>query len=247
MRITRSRASLAGIASLVGMALVATVATVSAQTAGAAEAMAPGASISSPGRLGAVSWQTPAVPSRHARIANTAAADGAASVITLADSSAPTSYRFALALPAGATTALRADGSVTVSVAGAPVGSFLPPWAKDASGKGLPTSYTLDGKVLTQHIDTKGAQYPVTADPKFTWGIISGTLYLNKSETQKVALGGSIVSWIPNPAAIIGGRALFAWAAYAVATKRCIKFKVHAWSAINLSAQPGYYTGGYCK
>ncbi|WJY71722.1 hypothetical protein [Corynebacterium auriscanis] len=44
------------------------------------------------------------------------------------------------------------------------------PWAVDAKGKMLPTTYSIDGNKIIQRIDTKGASYPIVADPKVTWG-----------------------------------------------------------------------------
>ena len=142
-----------------------------------------------------VSWSTPAVSARHARIVNTVQGKDAATVITLADASAPTKYGFALKLPTGATTHLASDGSVVVlDQGGNPLGSFLKPWAKDATGKSLPTEYTLSGSTLTQIVHTEGATFPVTADPHYTWGWVSGTVYFNRAETLRIRTASSAAS-----------------------------------------------------
>ncbi|WP_405787196.1 hypothetical protein OG753_04075 [Streptomyces sp. NBC_00029] len=117
----------------------------------------------------------------------------------------------------------------------------------------MPTSYSLDGNTLVQTIETgPDTAYPVVADPHYTWGIISGTVYFNKSETKVIALGGTVVSRLPHPAAVVGGRSL---AGYAVATDQCIKFKVNP-ALAHLSpaaavAGSGTYGGsaddGYCR
>ncbi|WP_031155363.1 hypothetical protein [Streptomyces erythrochromogenes] len=130
------------------------------------------------------------------------------------------------------------------------------PWAKDANGKAVPTSYRLDGNTLVQTIETgPDTAYPVVADPHYTWGIISGTVYFNKSETKVLALGGTVVSWLPHPAAVVGGRTLAGVAGYAVATDQCVKFKVYPGlaplsPAAALSGS-GVYGGsagdGYCR
>ena len=196
-----------------------------------------------------LSWATPKVNSDDARVTNTTQADGAATVITLKDSVAPTRYDFKLDLPPGASAQLLDDGSAVVrdSLHKA-LGSFQPPWAKDASGAAIPTSYSLAGNVLSQVIDVRGATFPVTADPHYTWGWVSGTVYFNKSETKAIALGGTVVSWIPTPYTVIGGRTLIAWAGIAVAANRCIKLKVGLTYYINSIA---YYSGnegdGYCR
>jgi hypothetical protein len=45
------------------------------------------------------------------------------------------------------------------------------PWAIDASGRYLPTSYTLAGNELRQHIDYTDAIFPVVADPAWTYAV----------------------------------------------------------------------------
>jgi hypothetical protein len=58
-------------------------------------------------------------------------------------------------------------GGMTVSDStGNFVNTILAPWAKDANGKNLPTSYSVSGDVVTQHVDPKGAAFPVVADPR---------------------------------------------------------------------------------
>ena len=84
---------------------------------------------------------------------------GASSIIRIDAPSSPSSYSFTLSLPRAASASLAADGSVVISESGGPVGSFLPPWAKDANGRSLPTHYTLTGNpaagyVLTQDVAT---------------------------------------------------------------------------------------------
>ncbi|MFE9469423.1 hypothetical protein ACFYNW_38630 [Streptomyces virginiae] len=186
---------------------------------------------------------------------------GARALVTLKNADAPTTQRFDLGLPEGAS--LVADGAggydIVTSAGGAGAvarGHIDAPWAKDANGKAVPTSYSLDGNTLVQTIKTSSdTAFPVVADPHYTWGIISGTVYFNKSETKVLALGGSVVSWLPHPAAEVGGRTLAGVAGYAVATDQCIKFKVYPGlaplsPALALSGS-GVYGGsagdGYCR
>lgn len=69
-------------------------------------------------------------------------------------------------------------------------GSYVPvaaPWAVDANGKNVPTSYEVRGDELFQvvHPDSTTA-YPVVADPSWIWyGPIWG-MKLNRSETFRV-------------------------------------------------------------
>lgn len=74
-------------------------------------------------------------------------------------------------------------------------GRISAPWAYDATGKALPTSFTISGDTITQHVDATGAVFPVVADPHYTWGWISGTVYFNKTETAK----GPSLNPVPQP------------------------------------------------
>ncbi len=64
-----------------------------------------------------------------------------------------------------------ADGGFEVQADGRRIGVVAAPWAVDARGRSLPTHYTLrpDGG-LTQVVDTRGAAFPVVADPKYSVG-----------------------------------------------------------------------------
>ncbi|MFI8345643.1 hypothetical protein ACIF8W_37090 [Streptomyces sp. NPDC085639] len=186
---------------------------------------------------------------------------GARALVTLKDAKAPTTQRFDLGLPEGAS--LVADGTggydIVTSAGGAGLvarGHIDAPWAKDAKGNAVPTRYSLEGNTLVQTIETgPDTAFPVVADPHYTWGIISGTVYFNKSETKVIALGGTVVGWLPHPAAVVGGRSLAGIAGYAVATDQCIKFKVSPalapLSPAAAVAGSGTYKGsagdGYCR
>lgn len=71
------------------------------------------------------------------------------------------------------------------------------PWAKDATGRPLPTKYLVKGDRLIQTIDVPGdATFPVVADPKlrkYWWGI---SYDFNKTETKKIAAGGTICAGV---------------------------------------------------
>ncbi len=57
----------------------------------------------------------------------------------------------------------------------------------DAEGKHLPTSYTVSGNTLTQTVDTRGAVYPVVADPVFIPIIIALTAAAARAAAPAVA------------------------------------------------------------
>lgn len=71
------------------------------------------------------------------------------------------------------------------------------PWAVDARGRSLPTSYRIDGSYLTQEIDTSGATFPVVADPSvdFTdWLPPTWVITLNaKDQRIIVSSGGAAI------------------------------------------------------
>src|SRR6218665_172358 len=50
------------------------------------------------------------------------------------------------------------------------LGTVFKPWAVDAAGNSVPTSYSWDNGALTQHVDLSvpGIEFPVVADP--AWG-----------------------------------------------------------------------------
>jgi hypothetical protein len=79
---------------------------------------------------------------------------------------------YEVSLPKGVT--LRELGTAGAYVAvnratGKTVGMIDAPWAVDAQGKRLPTSYKITGNRIRQFVNTKGANYPIVADPYFRW------------------------------------------------------------------------------
>ncbi|NKG21831.1 hypothetical protein [Paeniglutamicibacter terrestris] len=76
-------------------------------------------------------------------------------------------------VPEGYSWVLQDDGSL--HLAGEPAGVketlmvMDAPWAVDANGIKLPTSFNLDGTRIVQTIDTAGATFPVVADPSAWW------------------------------------------------------------------------------
>lgn len=97
---------------------------------------------------------------------------GAQFFSVMQDASAGSQQRYVLGLPAGTRLLPAGDGGyVLVDGAGAAVGRIDAPWAVDAAGKSLATSFALDGDVLVQSTDLTGAAFPVVADPKVSFGL----------------------------------------------------------------------------
>ncbi len=89
------------------------------------------------------------------------------------------------------------DGGVSVIGSdGVPVGQIAAPWAYDANGTGVDTSYRIDGSTLIQNVDHVGATYPVVADPSFQFdcGWISCTLRFNRVWTRNVRDGSWVIA-----------------------------------------------------
>lgn len=96
---------------------------------------------------------------------------GSAQMLALmADSSAPTTQNYRIDVPAG-THVVREGAGFSIIRADRVIGTIAAPWAVDADGRRLPTTYTLDGNVLSQHTNTFGATYPVVVDPTITVGL----------------------------------------------------------------------------
>lgn len=76
------------------------------------------------------------------------------------------------ALPAGFYPQKQASGEYYLTNGGEVRGAVMPPWAKDATGRDLKTSYEWDGLTVTQDVEVPAdAVFPITADPawSYTW------------------------------------------------------------------------------
>ncbi|MEV0408861.1 hypothetical protein [Actinoallomurus sp. NPDC050550] len=105
----------------------------------------------------------------------------------LRDAKAAKSLSFAVDSKGGRLVADSLGGVIVVGKDGKAIGRISAPWAIDAHGRELPTTYTVQGDKLIQQVDTRGAAFPVVADPHYTWGWITGTIYFNRNETQLIA------------------------------------------------------------
>jgi hypothetical protein len=182
--------------------------------------------------------------------------DGGLQVLMVIDGSdAPSEYRFDMTVTAGSTLESTPDGGAqVVGVDGSVVVTVAPAWALDANGQPVSTRYRIDGTTLVQVIDHAGAVYPVVGDPKYTWGWVTGTVYLDRNETNKLMFGTGLVT-------LIGGAAWYisvpfgtitAYANYVYNEGRCIKAKIIPVSSKGLANwQLGSYGGshadGYCR
>ncbi|RJL23921.1 hypothetical protein [Bailinhaonella thermotolerans] len=82
------------------------------------------------------------------------------------DASAPTEYRFPISAPEGSMLEVEEDdGTVLIYNNDFYLAEIDLPWAKDANGNPVPTSYRVEGMTLIQTVNHAGAAYPVVADP----------------------------------------------------------------------------------
>lgn len=180
---------------------------------------------------------------------------GARTLVTLKDDKAAETHRFRLNIPQDANITEDGQGGFEITREAAegihvPVATIDAPWAKDANGKSVPTSYKMDGHDLVQTIKTgEDTAFPVVADPKRTWGIVTGTAYFNKKETKAIAnngaLSGVVSGFLPPGLNIYWGAhaaVITTTALKAKNAKKCIKVKFAAGIFI-----PGQYSGGNCK
>lgn len=187
-------------------------------------------------------------------------AGGQQARITIKENSAPHEYKFDLGLPDYAYIDNQ-NGHLFISDGESYIGRISEPWARDSNGKELDTWFTTDGDTLTQHVDfDEDTKFPVTADPDWNWGIISGHVYFSKEETRKAAGGAAGLAaigpfWLAVPPPF--GEAIGAWwmnssimitakATTAVAQDECLALKVGAtgWNKKNIGVSPEIYSDG---
>lgn len=107
-----------------------------------------------------------------ASVSSFATPSGSQTLISIESAAAPDTYSFPLEAPAGTVTQLKDDGSVSfIDSDGEFVGGVKTPWAYDANGAKVPTSFELvnDNLIQTVEFDETTA-FPVTADPNTVWG-----------------------------------------------------------------------------
>ena len=127
------------------------------------------------------------------------------------------------------------DGRVSVSDdKGEPLAGVDAPWAVDAAGAPVPTSYTVEGSSLVQHLEyAPSTVFPVVADPKFTSFPGYWTATFNRSESATVvgtvAACAALLSKSPVPALralTVACGALAAFSGAQLAGGKCVKVHV---------------------
>lgn len=128
--------------------------------------------------------------------------EGVIQQVLVIDSS-EASHNYSFAIDPRLTLVPTADGGVDLTAldeAGSQVvvARVAAPWAVDANGAPVPTSFTSDGNMLIQTVDfTAETDFPVVADPTISnlwWGI---AVKYNRAETRQLAAaatGGATIS-----------------------------------------------------
>jgi len=92
-------------------------------------------------------------------------------IMTVIDGpSAPTAYAYTFQFDPHSRLALTSAGGVVIENGATVVGYVEAPWATDADGRNVATHFEIDGDVLIQYVNHRGAAYPVTADPSVSAG-----------------------------------------------------------------------------
>ncbi|MEU4223485.1 hypothetical protein AB0F17_04250 [Nonomuraea sp. NPDC026600] len=115
----------------------------------------------------------------------------ARTMTVIKDSSAPTEYRFPISAPEGSMLEVEDDdGTVLIYQDDIYLGEIDLPWAKDANGNAVPTSYRVEGMTLIQTVNHVGAAYPVVADPALKlqceWWKAMCRVIFSKKLTKKI-------------------------------------------------------------
>ena len=99
-------------------------------------------------------------------------------VLVIDGEEAASEYRFTKAVPEGHDAKIQPDGLIRfLDSQGEGAGGIAPPWAVDAAGNVVSTSFALDGDTLIQTVDHDGAVYPVIADPFWMTVVVVVLLY----------------------------------------------------------------------
>lgn len=110
--------------------------------------------------------------------------------VIVTDDSAPTEYSFETTSRGDTSPWLDSSGAIELRTPeGEPIGVIEPPWAIDAAGREVESYFTVDDKSVTLHIEHRGTEYPVVADPAYTnnCGIATCSSYWSRTATATAA------------------------------------------------------------
>lgn len=187
--------------------------------------------------------------------------DGAQTLIHIHDANAPHQYVFPVDLGDADRLEVMDDGTVSLNSDRFPQGAFEAPWATDANGNDISTHLSIENGALVQTVEfDESTAFPVTADPRFNWGVVSGHAYLNREETRIAAgaVGGgglAALPWlalVPPPFSAVAASNIVnigAWAVTAHAQGKCLALKFGATGSVfppSIGVTPLHHTGPDC-
>lgn len=203
---------------------------------------------------GNVKSATVSVDGRHAYVFAQRGDESGAGFVVINNETAPRSFGFDFTFNGRpAEVVVASDGSaVVMDGSGRIVNHIAAPWARDATGKPVPTNYTASGNRLVQHIDFgKNTVFPVVADPQFSWVGIFPVVEFNKAETAYSRTAGGVLTVcsrlsLGTPVGL-GACATSAvqialQAVIAHSRGECIRL-----APAPIGAMAFRYTGGYCR
>ena len=121
----------------------------------------------------------------------------------------PTTFEYEITLGRGQEIVTTDDGGIAVvNKDGLTVAEIGAPWAFDVKGNSVPTSYSLDGDLLTLHVEhtLMAYEYPILADPCFRFwqgrcggkmataaggGVLGARFYVMGAVVLTTATGGT--------------------------------------------------------
>ncbi|ALV44166.1 hypothetical protein MB46_00195 [Arthrobacter alpinus] len=138
-----------------------------------------------------------------ASLTSYATESGTQTLISIESASAASEYRFPLSLPSEATAIVESDGSVSVhDQGGGLIGKYLSPWAVDAKGAKVGTTFSLQGNTLIQTVKFNATTaFPVIADPQW-W---QTALSITAGAATGTAVAAAIAGVSTGVGVIIGG------------------------------------------
>ncbi|MGN6301871.1 MAG: hypothetical protein ACTHN8_12360 [Angustibacter sp.] len=146
---------------------------------------------------------------------------------------------FTDALPTGQHLEPAQDGSLIVVDGRDVVGTVAAPWARDARGRSLPTHYELqaDG-ALRQVVDTRGASFPVVADPHYSLGFYRVPVWYIEYYWSEMWRNKLLMDHYGAPAAAVVG-AFCGKVPNAAAKAACGYFVTHRYSTLRSQTNYG--------
>lgn len=160
-------------------------------------------------------------------------------VLDAAQGSRQAAVDFANALPTGQRLEPADDGSLIVVDGRDVVGTVAAPWARDAHGRSLPTRYLVrpDGG-LRQVVDTRGATFPVVADPKYSLGFYRVPVWYIEYYWSEMWRNKLLMDHYGAPGAAVVG-AFCAKVPNAAAKAACGYFVTHRYSTLRSQTNYG--------